>query len=414
MTAELKSSVGQGHTPSGSGEKVQQPDPPNRTVCVVASIDNHAHLSDVYGSALALTVRHIVHERANRLCNGAGDLVCVSENRLLLILEIAHLGPHEVPSLQQEGPLLERIITTLGNDPIESCDGLIFPVISARVVPLDDSPFDLDGQADASTQTTQAWRRQYATDMARTQDIFTALESGHLHLQYEPVCDVRNAANVLYDEALLRKMVDGKWQSASEFFPALERLGLVRRIDQWVVASVIETLRINRVARLGCNVSARSAVIDGWWASILSALAECPSMAARLTIEITETAPLHDLESAKYFVRTLQSLGCQIALDDIGAGHSSAETLIALCPDVAKIDRAYIRRARSDERGRNRLTQLIGFAGSCASHVVVEGIETDEDLRAARLSGATWVQGYRFCRTEPDKASSSNECKRDF
>ncbi|MBC8749828.1 EAL domain-containing protein [Paraburkholderia sp. WC7.3b] len=93
---------------------------------------------------------------------------------------------------------------------------------------------------------------------------------------------------------------------------------MTRRLDEWVVDATIAALRRNPALRLGCNVSAHSATLDAWWTPIVSQLHADRCLASRLTIEITETAAMTLTTEARHFVRTLQALGCQMALDDLG------------------------------------------------------------------------------------------------
>lgn len=178
--------------------------------------------------------------------------------------------------------------------------------------------------------------------------------------------------------------------------PALERLGLVSRLDKWVVSSVIDQLRAHPTISLGCNISIQSATLDGWWSSVIKGLRREPQLAARLVIEITQTAPLTDMRLVLDFVRALQLLGCRIALDDVGAGYSCVKGLTELGADIVKVDGSYLHAARSSDSARMRFRSLIGLARACASHVVLEGIESEEDLRLSLACGAHWVQGYLF------------------
>jgi EAL domain-containing protein (putative c-di-GMP-specific phosphodiesterase class I) len=200
---------------------------------------------------------------------------------------------------------------------------------------------------------------------------------------------------VIYQEALLRFAPESELAiSPLVCILALERLGLIRQLDQWVVSSVIEKLAANPEIRLGCNISAQSAVADGWWAFIQAILKSSPDLAQRLIIEITETSQFSDIDAASKFVATLRSLKCRVALDDIGDGYSTIQILSRITPDVTKIDRTYLHAARFNKAGSDFLERLIALAKLCSGAVVVEGVETEEDLRIARRGGATWVQGY--------------------
>jgi EAL domain-containing protein (putative c-di-GMP-specific phosphodiesterase class I) len=229
--------------------------------------------------------------------------------------------------------------------------------------------------------------------------IFTALDDEQLRFEWEPVRDAGRTGHTQYYEGLLCKSVGDVVEHAGSLVPALERVGLVRRLDQWVVETVIDTLRANREVSLGCNISAQSARLDAWWVFIVAVLSEERDIASRLVIEITETARFEDMSAAREFVRSLQSLGCRVALDDVGAGHSTLRVLVDLGVDIAKVDRAYVRKTGDDAVATERLGRLIGLARTCAKEVIVEGIESDSDAELARRSGASGLQGYLFSST---------------
>ena len=112
-------------------------------------------------------------------------------------------------------------------------------------------------------------------------------------------------------------------------------------LDHAVMTAVVNRFETDPTAKLGCNLLALSFVSDAWWESLLERLAAQPDVAARLTVEFTETAPLSDLDAASAFVRRIQSLGCRIALDDFGAGNSSLAFARAIRPQVIKIDSSW-------------------------------------------------------------------------
>ena len=236
-----------------------------------------------------------------------------------------------------------------------------------------------------------------------------AIRSGRLTFEFEPVRAV-NAESVLYWEALARIVPsDGSDRviSPGAFIPALETLGLTRIFDRHVVLMAIDVLDLNPAVRIGCNISALSAVDDDYWRSVYAALAERPHIASRLVIEITETASIPNLLLAQSFASCLKQLGCQVALDDFGAGHTSIAQAVALRPDVIKIDRSCLRESRSQVFGCELFVRLIQLCAHLAAQVVVEGVEDEHDVSFAHLSGVRWVQGYYVAASAARIPSSS-------
>ncbi|CAN7683176.1 EAL domain-containing protein [Caballeronia sp. LjRoot34] len=374
-------------------------------ICIVASITNFSQVENAHGSVIASSMRNVVHERARQVCQADGGILTMCGAHLLFVFD-SPPGSH--PWGEMHAPratvLLERIFFSLGDRPVETSEGTVFPVIAARVALWNDAPFNIAAvgvNAIAEGRSGQEWRERYVADMSVAATLFNAMDEDRLGFEWEPVHDANGESTVRYFEALLCQIEEGVATRVGAMVAALERLGLVRRLDQWVVESVIDALRLNRDISLGCNVSAQSATLDAWWAFIVKTLSEEPDIAARLIIEITETTPLMATTEVRVFVKSLQSLGCRVALDDVGAGHSNVHALVELGVDIVKIDAVYLRQAGRDVRGAERFRQLVGLAKTCAASVVIEGVESADDAEVSRSSGADWLQGYLFSKSGP-------------
>jgi EAL domain-containing protein (putative c-di-GMP-specific phosphodiesterase class I)/GGDEF domain-containing protein len=377
---------------------------PPEALCIVASIANLRRIEHAYGSPTASAVRQILRERARKVCEAEGGVATLSGDHILFVFD-APLPPLESSAASDLHAtlLMEDVLSSLADRPVEVAGITLFLSVSVNVAPFTDEPFDIDSFGENEVLAApggRAWRERFIADMTTARGLLNALFKEQLGLEWEPVRDVQGDGPVHYYEALLCDMNGAQPRRVGCDVPVLERLGLVRRLDQWVVESTIESLRFNGDVSLGCNISAQSTRIDIWWALIIETLSAEPDIASRLIIEITESALLPDMEIVREFVRSLQALGCRIALDDVGAGHSSLKALLDLGVDFVKIDAVYVRQARHDAVGAMRLLQLVTLARSCAPHVVLEGIESEEDAALSLSSGATGLQGYLYPKTQ--------------
>ncbi|KNH07951.1 diguanylate cyclase/phosphodiesterase (GGDEF & EAL domain) with PAS/PAC sensor(s) [Candidatus Burkholderia brachyanthoides] len=245
----------------------------------------------------------------------------------------------------------------------------------------------------ALPQFGSKWRLGYERDMALAVAFERSLAEGRVSLTFQPIVRYDQPLILLYSEALLRVTGLPDGAGAARLIPVLERLGLVRALDRVVVDAVLGRLESDRTAVLGCNISARSLVIDGWWLSFFDRLADDPDVAARLTIEITETAPINDFDAAVEFARRLKDLGCRISLDDFGVSYSSLAFARALRPDVIKLDASWLLGSWRGKPDLLMLQKLAAFCHHLAPCVVAEGVECDEDMRTVFESGIDWVQG---------------------
>jgi PAS domain S-box-containing protein len=118
----------------------------------------------------------------------------------------------------------------------------------------------------------------------------------------------------------------------------------------------------------------------------------------RLTIEITESALLRDLESAKRVAGDLKQLGCRLSLDDFGTGYSSLAHLQALCFDELKVDRTFVHQMTRTRESRKIVAAILGLAHSLGLHSVAEGIENGEQADMILWLGGEFGQGWHYGR----------------
>lgn len=118
---------------------------------------------------------------------------------------------------------------------------------------------------------------------------------------------------------------------------------------------------------------------------------------AQVVIELKETADTDDAVLAEA-VRNYRSLGYRIAVDDFGAAHSSLARVLELQPDIVKLDDALIQTAARSGSAADSFNKLVERFHGADIQVAVEGIETAEQLKIARRSGADLLQGYQLAR----------------
>jgi len=229
-------------------------------------------------------------------------------------------------------------------------------------------------------------------DWKIAREVFVGIEEDRLFFRHEAICAIDTPADILYRETLVRMKVDGMVVLPGRFIPALERLSLMRAFDCFVLRRTLDALRAAPQAHLGCNVSAQSARDDHWWKSLFLELAAAPEVAARLVVEITESTPVSSVDG-RAFVRRLKELGVRVAVDDFGVGFS-ADAARVCQPDIIKVDRSFLRRVRQGTFSATELNRLVRMARCIAPLLVIEGVETPDDVLIARAADAQWIQGY--------------------
>lgn len=241
----------------------------------------------------------------------------------------------------------------------------------------------------------KVWAKTYRDDMSLAVRMLDDLQNGLLALAFQPIYHLgeKHKNKDFYEEALIRHCGTADY-SLPEAIAALERLGLVSRLDRSVLGSVVELLSTKPGLCLGVNISAGSLQDDLWWQDLFSYLDSRPDVAQRLILEVTETGTIAHKPTALRLIAQLQNLGVRIALDDTGSGNSTLAFLVQTHADIIKIDRSILLRARSPGQPAHLLRNLVNVCADYSPYVVIEGVEDEADLEFVRQSGAHGVQGY--------------------
>ena len=250
---------------------------------------------------------------------------------------------------------------------------------------------------------SRAERRVRRADQRVAERVLAALRDRRLRLAFQPIVEP-DAGETMLHECLLRMVDDrGRVIDAESFMPAVERLGLTSKIDRRALELVVAALREELGIRLALNISGLTVGDAAWRRAFIALLRGNREVAARLTIEITETAMLDDIAESIAFVLGLRELGCQVALDDFGAGHTSLAQLEALPVDVVKIDGSLVRALRANPGQHDFVSTVMDLTASFGLITIAEGIETAEDAAALKRHGVDYLQGHYLGRptTEP-------------
>ncbi|MBH5320522.1 EAL domain-containing protein [Paenibacillus sp. GSMTC-2017] len=122
----------------------------------------------------------------------------------------------------------------------------------------------------------------------------------------------------------------------------------------------------------------------------------------RIVIEITEESFDGSIDVLLALVENYRSYGCQIAIDDVGSGFSSADRIAQIQPDLLKIDMHMVKRSATHNGYFGVLRSFSELAEQIGASLLFEGVETTEDLERAIQSGARYVQGFLFAKAEPN------------
>jgi len=229
-----------------------------------------------------------------------------------------------------------------------------------------------------------------------------AIPAGELFLLYQPVIDV-DTGRLSGLEALVRWDRPGHGiQPPNSFIPIAETSNLIIDLDRWVLEEATRQMAAWRdtpeLAHVGMsvNVSGRHLLSQTLQDHMVDLMARWDDLGldpSRLTLEITETVLLNDLDIARDQLAAIRELGVGVAIDDYGTGFTSVTHLQQLPIDVIKIDRTFINR-RLTPRDRALLTMITDLGHHLGVSITAEGVETSDQFDVLADIGCDRAQGY--------------------
>jgi len=238
---------------------------------------------------------------------------------------------------------------------------------------------------------------KHKSEMQWVNRIQMALEEGRFISYCQSIQPLQCDDNC-HTEILLRMLDEnGDIVLPGAFIPAAERFHLMSKIDRWVISDVMSRLSDSPdkgLLNYTINLSGQSVGDKNILQHIIECLEEFSIDPSQICFEITETAAVANLDSARIFIDQLHELGCKFALDDFGSGLSSFAYLKNLNVDYLKIDGSFVRDINHDPvdyamvASINRIGHLMGIK------TIAEFVEDIEILHKLKDIGIDYVQGY--------------------
>ncbi|PZO36620.1 MAG: two-component response regulator [Shackletoniella antarctica] len=239
-------------------------------------------------------------------------------------------------------------------------------------------------------------------------DLRRAINGGEMVLHYQPIVTLATGAIAGF-EVLTR------WQhpsrglvSPDEFIPLAEELGLISCLDSWTLGAACQQLVTwqQQFSHLGpltmaVNLSAQDLRQPGLLADIDQVLATTGLAGAHLTLEITESMLIDDIEATIALLGQIKARGVRISIDDFGTGYSSLSYLHRLPVDYLKVDRSFVAQAPAGQPNHPIVATIMALGSQLGLDTVAEGVETPQQLEHLRSLGYTLGQGYLFSRPLP-------------
>lgn len=381
------------------------------TAYLVVGIDKLAFVNEAMGTRTADQLICAVADRLNDLCPTRALVGRVGGDVFGIVL------PHMAAEMDT---LATRILANFHDHAISAGSYCLHLSVGVGCMPFADTQSDayelMIHAEQALHEANQIGRGQRVTYLessrraahnrsvlAISERVKQALKNNSVKLAFQPVVDAQTGQIVFY-EALARLFNnDGSAMPAGEFIPVVEHMGLAPEFDRHILELAIDELEASPALQLAINISGLTATLPDWPAFIESKLGERPDLARRLIIEITETAANVDVKKMRLLVNTLRKIGCELSMDDFGAGSTSIRHLRDLDFSIMKIDRDLIINLTTSGEQQHLVRMLIAMAHGLGLKSVAEGIEDEATAQWLRNENVDMLQGYHLGRPSFDK-----------
>ncbi len=382
-------------------------------------LDHFKDVNDTLGHKVGDELLRSLSRRIRGTLRQTDLLVRISGDEFVVVLEDLESegGPDRVAQ-----KILDEVLRPF---PIEGHEVQVSASLGYAVHPEDGSdPETLLKNADAAMYHAKELGRNsyraFSRSLAQRRDqrlgleaaLRRAIRQGEFELYYQPILDVVTG-HVGHAEALLRWNDPGRGVVLPPtFIPVAEEAGLMRDLGHWVFAAAARQATAWNAEGTGpiaisVNLSASQLRDSTIVAELEEVLAKAGCAPGWLTLEITETSMVKDVEGVSLTLRKLRRMGFRIAIDDFGTGFSSLSHLRHLPVDTLKIDKSFVAdinggdRRAAESGGAAIVAAVTGLARGLGLEVVAEGVERPSQLAFLREQGCSSFQGYLSCPPLP-------------
>ncbi|RFD31214.1 PTS sugar transporter subunit IIC [Pseudomonas sp. GL93] len=244
--------------------------------------------------------------------------------------------------------------------------------------------------------THQTLARQ-AAELNRIQQI----SDYEFYLEFQPQVSTRTGLCTGCEALMRARDSQGTVHSPWEFLQWLAHAGLMPDVDVWVASQAVRQYqkwqKVGFELPMTINISSTTLKDAAYGDRLVEILAQARG---QVSVEITEDALVSDIPATRQTIQKLQAMGAKVYLDDFGTGFSALSYLHQFPVDFIKIDRSFVV-AQRDPKGAQVLTGMLRFCEALDLGVVVEGVETAEQLAFLSNGPELFIQGWYFSKALP-------------
>ncbi len=262
-------------------------------------------------------------------------------------------------------------------------------------------------------KTVEFYSEKFDQQMIHNEQLKRALEKALRENEivpfYQPKVDV-NTCKLVGAEALARwRKPDGRLMPPDEFIPMCEKTGLIVELDMAIFEQVLQFIRKNLDEGIACvpisvNFSRLHLLDKHFMDKLVEKVRKYDVPSELIEIELTESLIFDNHEMISDFIANLHQNGFLVSMDDFGSGYSSLNMLKDIPIDILKIDRAFLKETSNSERQRIIFASIARMAKMLDIQVVVEGVETIENVEMMKEYGCQAAQGYYFAKPMDERS----------
>lgn len=219
-------------------------------------------------------------------------------------------------------------------------------------------------------------------------------------IMYQPQVKAGNYALHGVEVLLRYRSRTGEMIFPDRFIPLLEQSGLIVPVGAWVLRRALLQCKRWQTSVPGMRISVNFSMVQFRDPTIVeqvrSILKETGMSGKSLTVEITESVPVHEIDQIAETIAELKHEGVEFAIDDFGTGYSNIGYLKQLDVDEIKIDRMFVKDIEKDTYNYKLVSNMLEFAKMNALRVCCEGVETPKELAVLESYSPDLMQGYLF------------------
>jgi len=367
-------------------------------VGMLLNIDNFRRVNEGLGHAVGDVILKELSRRIGNTLRPSDHVGRIGRDEFLVLLPDTQLA--------YAMKVAERIRLSVSDSPLRNASDLIHLTVSAGVATL---PQKVSSLEEVLTLTRSALKRSklsgknkvsVARDGASDEenpvarDIVDVLcDSSAFRTVFQPIIDLSTEQVSGYE--ILSRGPDGAFESPADFFRVCVENNILTTVDlACVKLCIAATNGVKQNMRFHLNIFP-STLLDTPIEQLLS-LFPAQQDGRVFCVEISEQQFVGDPAYMRDHVNALKQAGILVAIDDVGFGRSSLESLILLEPDLVKVDRKYVTGVSVEPSKARLMKRLANVAKSLGAEIVAEGIENSDDIPVLKEIGVHYGQGWLF------------------